>query len=82
MIARDDEAAMLAKQTMEALTPEMQEMADDLGVSYSSMKFWKTGDRTPSPENMRKLADLADEKADQLLTLAGRLRNAADRSEG
>lgn len=82
MVARDDEAAMIAKKTMETLTPEMQEMAESLGVSYSSMKFWKTGDRTPSPENMRKLADLADEKADRLLTLAGRLRNAADRSEG
>lgn len=69
---------MLAQKTVEALTPEMQKMAEKLGVSYSTFKYWKTGERTPSPENARKLAALADEQADELLALAARLRRSAD----
>lgn len=69
---------MLAKRTVEALTPEARELAEELGVAYSSFRYWKTGDRTPSPQNATKLADLADAKADELLALAARLRRTIE----
>lgn len=82
MTPEGDEAAMLAQRTVETLSPEMQELAEQLGVSYSTVKFWKTGERSPSPENARKLAKLADGQADELLKLAARLRrNANEREE-
>lgn len=64
---------MLAKRTIRALAPELRELADELGVSYSTIKYWKTGERSPSEENMAKLSSIAEERADELLALSARL---------
>lgn len=81
MEPRNRKVAMLAKDVIRELSPEMQELAERMGVSYSSFKYWKTGDRTPSAENAEKLAELADAQADKLIALAARLRREASESE-
>lgn len=72
---------MLSKRAVETLTPELRELADEVGVSYASVKYWKTGERTPSPDNLNKLADIAEDRADDLLAISARLRRAAEPSD-
>lgn len=79
---QEPEVAMLAKRVVEALTPELRSLADDVGVSYASVKYWKTGERTPAPENLSKLADIAEGRAEELLALTARLRRVAERRKG
>jgi transcriptional regulator with XRE-family HTH domain len=70
---------MLAKETLEEMRPQVQELADALGVHRRTVNFWLQGERTPSAENLEALADLADDQSDRLYTLARRLRDAAER---
>lgn len=75
---RDEEAAMLTKRALDTLSPELKALAEELGVSYSTVKAWRSGNRSPSPENLEKLANLSEGQADDLLALAARLRRAAE----
>lgn len=68
---------MLAQRALDSLSPELKDLAEDLGVSYSTVKAWRAGKRSPSPDNLEKLADLSEGQADDLLALAARLRRAA-----
>lgn len=70
----------MVEELLRTLTAELGDLADDLGVATVTVKKWRSGDRTPSAENKRKLAELADRKADRLLVLAGRLRAEAGES--
>lgn len=71
---------MLAKRTIRTLAPELRDLADELGVSYSTVKYWKTGERSPSEKNMAKLSRIAEERAEDLLALAARLQREIDSS--
>lgn len=79
MGTRDEEAAMLASRTLNAMSPKLKALADSLDVDYRTVKAWKAGDRSPSPENLEKLAALASEQSDDLYTLARDLNRAAER---
>lgn len=69
---------MLAREALDELTSDLPQLADEIGVSYSSLKKWRQGDRTPSEANLRKLARAASNRAGALLVIAARLSNAAD----
>lgn len=71
---------MLAQRTIRTLAPELRKLANELGVSYSTIKYWKTGERSPSEENLAKLSDIAEERADELLALSARLEREAEDS--
>jgi transcriptional regulator with XRE-family HTH domain len=65
---------MIAQRALEALSPELRTLADEMDVSYATVLAWKTGKRTPGPDNLRKLAAAADRQADGLRGLAVELR--------
>lgn len=55
----------------------MRQLADDAGVSYGVLRGWAIGRRTPTPENMRKLAIGFRERSQKLDKLATELERAA-----
>lgn len=59
------------------LTQSIGEIADAVGASYDAVRSWSVGRRSPSPEHLERLADLAEEHGDNLRTLAAELREAA-----
>lgn len=77
---------MLASRTLNEMSPQLNALAEELGVDYRTVKAWKAGDRSPSPENLEKLAAVASEQSDSLYTLARDLKRAAsskrDATEG
>ena len=77
-MVRDPELLMLAQRALAAISPDLLNVADDMGVSYNTVMSWQVGKRTPGPENLRKLAAFADRGADKLRGLAVELRRAAD----
>jgi len=77
-VVRDPELLMLAQRALAAISPDLLNVADDMGVSYNTVMSWQVGKRTPGPENLRKLAAFADRGADKLRGLAVELRRAAD----
>lgn len=60
-----------------AITGGLEQVADEVGVSYNTLWSWKEGRRNPSPENLRKLAEVLERRGGHLRELAGELREAA-----
>lgn len=73
---------MLASRTLNEMSPQLKALAEKLDVDYRTVKAWKAGDRSPSPENLEKLAALASEQSDDLYTLARDLKRAASDKRG
>lgn len=76
-MVRDEEARMSAKRALDAVTSSVKDIADSLGVSESAIMSWRAGRRSPSAENLYKIADLADQRADTLRGVAVELRRIA-----
>lgn len=68
---------MAAKRALHAIAPSVREVADVLGVSESTVTSWRAGRRTPSQDNLYRIADLADRRADELRGVAVELRRIA-----
>lgn len=79
---KDRESAMLTEKMLKRMRPRVSALADALGVHRRTLSYWMEGERSPSPENARRLAELADEQADDLLALSARLRRNANEREG
>lgn len=60
------------------VTQSIGEIADAVGASYDTVRSWSVGRRSPSPEHLERLADLAEEHGEKLRGLAFELRDAAD----
>ncbi len=52
-------------------------VAADAGLSYDAVRAWSIGRREPTPENMLRLAESFERRADRLRALAAELREAA-----
>lgn len=52
----------------------LEELAAEVGVSYASLKAWIDGRRNPTPDNLRKLADVFARRGGELQQLAEDLR--------
>lgn len=76
-MTRDEEVGMAAKRALHVIVQSVKDVASELGVSAQAVTSWRSGRRTPSAENLRKIASLADEKADRLRGLAVEVRRAA-----
>lgn len=72
---------MLVEKILDKMRPKVSALSDALGVHRRTLNYWMKGERSPSPENARRLAELADQQADELLALARRLRHNADARE-
>ena len=73
-MVRSREVAMLAKRALEAITPEIRDIAAESGINYGTLRSWRAGVRSPGPDNLLKIADMADRRADILRGLAAELR--------
>lgn len=79
-MVRDEEAAMAAQRALHAIAPTVKDIAGVLGVSEQTVVSWRAGRRTPSTENLHKIAALADRRADELRGVAVELRRIASGS--
>ena len=57
------------------LAPSLREVAERLGVSYDTVRAWKLGRRTPSRENLIKLAAIAKQHSAALSDLAQQIQD-------
>jgi predicted transcriptional regulator len=55
----------------------VETLAKDVDVSPHSLCRWVAGRRSPEPGNIRKLADVLEERSKKLATIAEQLRRAA-----
>lgn len=52
----------------------LREIAEDMGGSYGTLREWSRGARTPSDENVGRIADAFERRARRLLEIARRMR--------
>ncbi len=55
----------------------MRQLAEDAGLSYGVVRAWAMGRRTPTPENLSRIADGFDRRAERLHAIVSELRRAA-----
>lgn len=68
-----------AQRAFRLLTRSIAEVAEAVGASYDSARSWSQGRRSPCPEHLVRLADLAEEQGEELRALASDLREEANR---
>lgn len=68
---------MVTQDALQALAPSLRQIADDTGFSYATLRAWSSGARTPSPENLARLADALERRGGELSKLAEALRREA-----
>ena len=64
-------------EALELASGQLGRLAEQAGVSRSALFRWAKGERTPSPENLRKLADALESRADVLERRGGELSTVA-----
>ncbi len=57
------------------LAPSLRDVAEQQGVSHDTVRAWKLGRRTPSRENLAKLAAIAKQHSAALSDIAQRLQD-------
>ena len=77
-MVRDREVSVLAQRALQALTPTIRDISERAGLNYGTLRTWRAGIRSASPENLRKLAEVVDRQADTLRGLAVEMRRVAD----
>ena len=60
-------------EALELASGQISQLAEQVGVSRSTLFRWAKGERTPSLENLRKLADALESRADVLERRGGEL---------
>jgi transcriptional regulator with XRE-family HTH domain len=55
----------------------MRQLAEDAGLSYGVLRAWAMGRRTPTPENLSRIADGFERRTEQLQAMVKELRQAA-----
>jgi transcriptional regulator with XRE-family HTH domain len=56
----------------------MRQFADDAGLKYDVLRGWAIGRRTPTAENLSRMAHGFEQRAQKLLQIANELRQAAN----
>lgn len=67
---------------LQGIAGRMEDVAREAGVSYSALYSWATGRRRPGRQNLEKLAALAEQRSEELDTLATELRKKLDSRGG
>ena len=65
-------------EALERTTGDLQELADEIGVSYHTLWSWKAGRRTPGAEHVARLADALERRGGELVKLAEELRRETE----
>lgn len=72
----------IVQRVLRLLTRTLGDVGDAVGASYDAARSWRQGRRSPSPEHLERLADLAEKHGEELRDLASDLRDAADQKRG
>ncbi|MFP4623478.1 MAG: helix-turn-helix domain-containing protein [Gemmatimonadota bacterium] len=69
---------------LQGIAGRMEDVAREAGVSYSALYSWATGRRRPGRRNLERLASLAEQRSEELESLAEELRRRieGDGAEG
>ncbi len=65
----------LVTQMLVLLAPSLRGIAQQHGVSHDTVRAWKLGRRTPSRENLAKLAAIAKQHSAALSDVAQQIQN-------
>ena len=68
---------VLLARALEALTPTVEDVADELRVSSSALRRYRLGDRTVPADLLRRLGRLMRRRVRRLEDLAARIEDAA-----
>jgi transcriptional regulator with XRE-family HTH domain len=55
----------------------MRQLAEDAGLSYGVLRAWAMGRRTPTSENLSRIADGFERRAERIHAIIAELRRAA-----
>ena len=69
---------MIVQKALKEGTFGMRQLAEAEGMSYGTIRAWAMGRRAPEPDNIRKIADGFEHRAEMLKELAEQLRRAAE----
>lgn len=64
---------------LQGIAGRMEDVAGEAGVSYSALYSWATGRRRPGRKNLEKLALLAEQRSEELDSVATELRAKLER---
>ncbi len=64
---------MIVREALTSGPAGLRQLAEDAGVKYQTLRTWASGVNTPSPENIRKLAEGFRRRAARLVEVAGQL---------
>lgn len=56
----------------------MRQLAEDAGLKYDVLRGWAIGRRTPTSENLSRMASGFEQRAQQLQRIADELREASE----
>ena len=73
-----EEVAVLIQKALKEGPFSMRQLAEGEGMSYGTLRGWASGNRHPEPDNIRKIADGFEHRAEMLKELAEQLRRAAE----
>lgn len=80
-MVRNERLAMKAQDAVEELGVSLKKLCEDADLKYNTVMAWRAGRRTPSPENVRKLAQILEERSVTLHKLARDLEWEASRTD-
>ena len=66
----------LIPDALDAASPTLRDIAEDAKASYASIRAWRLGTRTPTPDGQRKLAQALRKHAKRLDRFADRLERS------
>jgi transcriptional regulator with XRE-family HTH domain len=67
----------MTQKALRALTPSLRQVAEETGLSYSTLKAWSAGERTPRGDHLARIAEYLEGRAGELRELATALRREA-----
>jgi hypothetical protein len=74
--------SVTTQHALKTATPSMRELAEEAGLTYSTLRAWSAGNRSPSAEHVRALARALKNRAARLQELAEELDKAAGDTPG
>lgn len=79
-MAKSPDFRRLIDAAIEFGTKTAGELAEEVGVSRSTLYLWRSGDRHPTPKHVARLADALERRSGRLTELAKMLKEAARQS--
>ena len=76
-----EEVTMLVQRVLKDAQFGMPQLAEAEKLNYGTLRQWAMGNRTPTAENLRKIAEGLRNHGARLSRLAEDLERAADRDE-